>query len=280
MYLVGSSDDGAKVQAMSMLLGTMAFNATIADSSTQLLEMDDTGIYLNCQGACQEITSSGGSLIEKGGIFKLGLENGEPLWAADVPVDGLVVANDALYVNFASEDATFQPWGGKDHYFAKFDAESGRGRWILQAGGAGAESAGHLAADDNGDIYAIGSTTSSPAYFDPLEIDHTGDYVVKLKASDENFPKCRNSNGGNTPGSFGGGGGNMAILPGFCYISNICYEDGAASRSTDCSFCDSSTSQTSFTPATNCTRRLLRAAKPNDPSPFDRFFTWLSNLFS
>ena len=90
-------------------------------------------------------------------------------------------------------------------------------------------------------------------------------YLVKLTASMEELPACKSD--------------AATIRSGFCFVTNICYNDGDASRShNDCSTCDSNTSQTELTLEGICTRRLsLADDNKSESSALVRFLRNLSS---
>lgn len=141
-------------------------------------------------------------------------------------------------------DTIFTTWGNYDNYIAKIDAATGAGEWVLQTGGQDLDATPlcNVKVDSAGDVYSVGFTQSDTVYFDPLSVDiptTSGSYalfVAKLSASDEKLPSCKVD--------------ETAIMDGFCFVTNVCYEAGSSSRDMTteaCYECSPDESQTSFT---------------------------------
>ena len=148
--------------------------ATLSNHSTSsFLSVTETAVYFDCRGACADTMDYGGA------IAKVSLFTGEPLWVvANLPeISGLAANDDGVYVSYATSDdltygdASFPVWGSTVHFFAKLNAASGKGEWVLQAGGHSADAAGHVVLDNNGDLYALGLTNSHPSYFEPIFVE-------------------------------------------------------------------------------------------------------------
>lgn len=240
--------------------GRALWAATISGEtpSTSLIsKVLDDAIYMTCSGGCREVrtsTSQDSVVFEgmlSGGVAKINTD-GVPIWTADLPLNpwtaGLAITGNAVYVEFYNVggqygEATFTNWGGSDVFVVKINASSGRGEWVLQSGSNSADGVfSSLGVDGNGDLYSFGGVFGHPAYFDPLQVDtHSSSdgfdlFVAKLKASEEKLPFCKSD--------------VDTVVAGYCFVNNVCYEDGAPSRaiSTEsCLACSSSISQNSFT---------------------------------
>lgn len=90
--------------------------------------------------------------------------------------------------------------------------------------------------------FGTGQLASNPGYYDPLVVDsHSADdghdlVLAKLSASQEKLPSCKVD--------------ETTIADGFCFIGNVCYEDGASHRAPSaavCQKCNASVSQDSWT---------------------------------
>lgn len=250
--------------------GRALWAATISGdaSSTSLIsKVFDDAIYMTCSGDCREVrtTASQESIVFEaisqdsvvfqgtlsGGVTKINT-NGVPLWTADLPLNpwtvGLAITSSAVYVesyNGGAQygDTTFTAWGGWDVFIAKINSVTGHGEWVLQSGSQGSDGVfSTLGVDGNGDVYSFGGVFANPAYFDPLQVDtHSSSdgydlFVAKLLTSEEKLPSCKSD--------------EATVAAGFCFINNVCYEDGAPSRAlstASCLACSPSNSQTSFT---------------------------------
>jgi len=202
------------------------------------------------------------------GIAKFSTD-GEPLWAADVPTSGYTISatKDAVYHCFPVYQQTltfgterYTNWGSLncegcsrtddgltytyDLFVAKIDAETGKGQWVLQTGGQGDEGWAQSCAADisSGDLLYTGRLHSKKAFYDPLVVDsHDFDdgndvVIARLRTSQEKLPSCKVD--------------ATTVTAGFCFINNVCFEEGAFSRATlseACKACLPEVSQTSFT---------------------------------
>ena len=271
--------DGLVMLAVDATRGVVSWAATIDQDGaggpgSSFLTTTDDAIFLGCTGSCGTVRTTvstatvtfdvGRFTTYNGGVAKIS-PAGVPLWTADLPLEagGAAATTNAVYVEFTSGwadrsilqgaqtfgDLTMAPWGARDKFIAKIDSETGAGQWVLQVGGQGNErSYDHVEIDQNGDIYALGSSWSHPSYFNPLVVDsHQGFgedprangedlFIAKLRTSDEKLPSCKVD--------------NTTVAPGFCFIENTCYAHGDPSRSLateSCQSCDAVKSQTSWT---------------------------------
>ena len=279
-YLVGQMKTDAVVLAMNLTAGTMVWNATVTGGMSAFVDVDSSGVYLTCTGSCLDVKGWPFGGLYGGGVAKIGLD-GTPIWTADVPgATGMVATADSVYVAYVAADLTFGPasfeaWGGKDTYIAKLNANTGKGAWVLQAGGHGFEAAGHLALDSNGDLYLNGLTDSHPSFWEPMVVDdldvhddhdHEEDhghndtdiYHNETDHHDEDHHNETDHDHDHDHEDDHDHVGYdifivklttsmeslppckinaMTIAPGFCFVGNACYEDGEAHRNEDIADC-------------------------------------------
>jgi len=210
-------------------------------------------------------------------LIKYHKYTGLPIWGIDLPpVAGIVPSIDGKSIHAAGwyssrsgaifdsvELPGFMSIGGlrsqlSGIYNANIDAQTGKGRYVLNSGGGSKDRLYDIVGDDHGDIYNVGysmnlnmiwggtlktSMSESDVNVEDVGIGavETHVYVSKLSASLESVPSCLTSCENYT--------GNVMIQDDKCFIDGVCYSTGddASPFGKSCFHCDPSKSQTEWT---------------------------------